>query len=239
MSGGVTVGRRTLLTALLDYLIEPVEASTIDRVVESPRMSHPIVAVVGLGPGCGTTTVARALGVELALRDPEGAGVVTSEVVPSGGIPLGAPAASRLTRALGRRLPVNARAAGRLCLAGQAESLPLVEATRDLASLVIDVGDPADAPIAASLADAVVIVAGPRTEPSLADLVAASLERVGPQPLIVLNRPRAAFERWEGRDAPCLPESRIGARLALGGHSARGPFGAAVADIANLVESAA
>jgi hypothetical protein len=239
MSAGATAARRTLLTALVDYLVEPVEAFAADGASESSSRIRPTVAVVGLGVGCGTTTVARALGAELSLRDRDGAGVVTSPAVPSGGVPLGTPAAGRLARALVGRLAVRTRVSGRVCLVEGAERPALTAVTRDLAPLVIDVDDPADAPIAASLADVMVVVATPRLEPSLARLLAASLARVGPEPLIVLNRARDAAEGWEGRFALRLPESRIGARLALGGREARGPLGTAVSRLADLVEAGA
>lgn len=231
--------RRTLLTAFVDYLVEPVEASTGDRGWGSPSAScRPSVAVVGLGALCGTTTLARALGVELALRDPEGAAVVTSATVPAGGSPLGTASAGRLERQLVRRLPLRARVSGRVCLVDGAERPALTAATRDLAPLVLDIDDPADAPIAASLVDVMVIVAIPRLEPSMGRLLAASLARVGPQPLIVLNLSRATVERWEGHCALCLPESRIGARFSLAGREARGPLGTAVSRLADLVEAA-
>ena len=54
--------------------------------------------------------------------------------------------------------------------------------------MVLDVGEPAQAAAAASLADHVVLVAGPDAEPSLAAVVAESLAAVGPAPVIVVNR---------------------------------------------------
>ncbi len=239
MSAGVAAGRRTLLTALVDYLVEPLEVSADDRASELSSRFRPTVAVVGVGPGGGTTTVARALAVELALRDPCGAGAVTSDAVPSGGIPLGTAAAGRLAHGLEDRLHARTRAAGRVCLVGAVERPALTAVARDLAPLVIDVDDAADAPIAASLADVVMLVVSPQTEPSLARLLAASLARVGPQPQIVVNRARDASDRWDGSRVLRLPESRMGARLALGGREARGPLGEAVARLADLVETAA
>ena len=50
--------------------------------------ARPVVAVFGLGEGCGATTVARALGAELAARDPAGACAVSSPSR-SGALPLG------------------------------------------------------------------------------------------------------------------------------------------------------
>ena len=66
-------------------------------------------------------------------------------------------------------------------------------------------------------------------EPALAQLVAASAG--GGTALIVSNRPREP-ERWAGRAAVLLPESRLGARMAAAGWPAGGPFGRAIAELA-------
>jgi hypothetical protein len=239
VSAGAAAGRRTLLTTLVDYLVEPLEPVAAGRTSELSSCFRPTVAVIGIGPGCGTTTVARALAVELALRDPCGAGAVTSRAVPSGGIPLGTAAAGRLAHGLEDRLHARTRVAGRVCLVGAAERPALTAVARDLAPLVIDVDDASDAPIAASLADVVVLVASPPTESSLARLLAASLARVGPQPQVVVNRACDVSDRWKGTCVLRLPESRMGARLAFAGREARGPLGGAIAHLADLVEVAA
>jgi hypothetical protein len=199
-------------------------------------LARPVVAVAGLAPRCGTTTVARALAAELALRDEGGAAIVSAEAVAGGGIPLGTPAAGRLGRAVQRSLPAQTRAVGRICLtaAGPNEAM-FVDAARDLAPLILDVADAARTSVAASLVDAVVLVAGPGTEPALATVLAESLCRVGPEPVVVLNRDRDADERWDGRCALRLPDARMGAQLALAGREARGELGRCVAQLADLV----
>ena len=45
-------------------------------------------------------------------------------------------------------------------------------------------------------------------------------------------------ERWEGRCALRLPETRMGAQLAFAGREARGELGRAVARLADLVAAA-
>jgi hypothetical protein len=72
----VAVGARRsgLLAAVADLLIEPIESEPPGSSRSAwPLDGRPVVAVIGLTPRCGTTTAARALGVELARRDPEGA----------------------------------------------------------------------------------------------------------------------------------------------------------------------
>jgi hypothetical protein len=242
--------RRGPLAAVTDFLVEPIDSATfeLERVdsVGRPRSqpartgartARPVIAVAGLGPRCGTTTVARALGAELALRDPVGATLVGGGALTGGGLPLGTPAAARLTRALSRVLPLRSRTVGRLCLTacGAEHAATLAGAAHELAPMVLDVGEPSQVAVAASLADAVVLVGAPATEPALAVVLADSLRRVGPDPLPVLNRDRDAAEQWEGRCVLRLPESRMGAQLALAGREPRGDLGRAIAALADLV----
>lgn len=224
---------------MTDFLVEPV-GSVAAVEAEADRgfsgLACPVVAVAGLAPRCGTTTVARALAAELALGHGDGAAIVSAETVAGGGIPLGTPAAGRLGRAVQRSLPCQTRAVGRLCLtAAGADQGRLADAARDLAPLVLDVADPSRTAVAASLADAVVLVGAPSGEPSLAAVLAESLSRVGPEPVVVLNRDRDGDARWEGRCGLRLPESRMGAQLALAGREARGDLGRAVAGLADLL----
>ena len=228
-----------LLSAVAGLLVEPAEpaqpvAGLPDR--SWTATTRPAVAVAGLAPRCGTTTVARALAAELAARDPEGTAIVSAEAVAGGGIPLGTPAAGRLGRAVQRSLPAQTRAVGRICLTVTGpDQAQLVEAAQDLAPLVLDVADPGQTAVAASLVDAVVLVGTPAVEPSLAAVLSDSLVRVGPEPIVVLNRDREADERWDGRCRLRLPEARMGGQLALAGREARGELGRAVARLADLL----
>jgi hypothetical protein len=234
--------RAGLLSAVADLFVEPLEPAEPPRAEAElawTRMARPVVAVAGLAPRCGTTTVARALAAELGLRDDGGAAIVSTEAVSGGGIPLGTPAAGRLGRAVQRSLPAQTRAVGRICLTvADRGDATLVDAARDLAPLVLDVAEPARISVAASLVDAVVLVGGPGAEPALAAVLAESLCRVGPEPVVVLNRDRDADERWEGRCALRLPDARMGAQLALAGREARGELGRAVARFADVVAAA-
>jgi len=231
--------RGGLLSAVADFLVEPLDPaapSDTEADLAWTRMARPVVAVAGLAPRCGTTTVARALAAELGLRDESGAAIVSAAAVAGGGIPLGTPAAGRLGRAVQRSLPSQTRAVGRICLtAAGPDHATFVDAARDLAPLVLDVADAAQTSVAASLVDAVVLVAGPGTEPSLATVLAESLCRVGPEPVVVLNRDRDADERWDARCAVRLPDARMGAQLALAGREARGELGRHIARLADLV----
>ena len=81
------------------------------------------------------------------------------------------------------------------------------------------------------MADRAVIVTSRDVEPALARVAADCIARVGPPPVVVLNR--------APHDQPglfALPNSPLGARLALGGREARGELGRAIAELADLLE---
>lgn len=192
------------------WLLEP--ATPRPRAAEPRPDVRLVVAVIALGPHCGTTTVSRALAIELAKRDHSGASLVTATARGTAAALANAPA-----RRLARALPAaEAAAVGRLCLVD-----PDAPAVRELAlsrpaPLVLDVPHGCPPESAAALADATVLVAAPSVEPALADVVAASLTRADAVPAIVLNRATEAGA-WSGRDALAIPEARLGARLALAG----------------------
>jgi hypothetical protein len=232
------VNARAVLSTAVDWLIEPAAPERqapppASEVVVESLVERPCVAVVGLRPRVGATVVARALAAELATRDPSGAAAVTSAGGPGGGVPLGLPGAARLARTLAPVSGGTARACGRVCLVPVAEPVRLADAARYLAPLVLDVGDPQEAPAAAATAGAVVLVGGPRVEPALAALVAESLARVGPEPVIACNPSREDGERWSALGAIDLSDSRVGARLALAGREPRGELGRAIQALAD------
>jgi hypothetical protein len=216
--------------------VSPVERPS--RPLELPPRSvelpaRPIVAIVGLGPGCGATTLARALAGELARRDHSGAAIVASPEE-SFGSNLSTRAATRLAaRIASGHSP--ARAAGRLCLTGAADPAALANSIARLAPLVLDL-PPSDA-AAASLAHVAIVIAAGDSEPALADLAARTLAAGARHPLTVVSG--AHDQRWEQRAFLVLPRSRLGARLASAGWGPRGAFGAAVARIADACEEAA
>jgi hypothetical protein len=228
--------RSVLATALAKagaWFVEPVEP--VARPIEV--RVRPAVAVVGLAAGCGTTVIARALAGELARRDPAGAATVTGAagrmVAPAGA------SAARLARAIGTAGGLALATAGRLCLVDGAEATDVVDSVRHLAPVVLDLGSREPAGIGASIADHVVLVASPGSEPALAAVVAASLARIGPEPLVLVNRVGAGpdAERWDGRAGLTLPDSRAGARLALAGRNARRALGSAVVELADRCEA--
>jgi hypothetical protein len=232
----VTVARagvvRNALARVEDWLLEPIEP--VEPAVPLPRQAlgpRPAVAVFSLGRGCGATVVARALAAELGRRDPAGAAVVGC-ALPRGGIPLASPAAGRLARALIDLPGARTRVAGRLCLVDAPGAAGLVEAARQLAPVVLDGGGQELGGAGAAVADRTVLVAAAGVEPSLAAVAAACLARAGPAPVLVLNRIRPGRE-WGGPPAIQLPESRMGAQLALGGREPRGELGRAVARLAD------
>jgi hypothetical protein len=221
----------------------------------APPATRPVIAVFGLAGGCGATVVSRALASELAARDPGGTAAVACEARP-GGPPLATKAAARLARAL-EDLPGGARALGRLCLLRGADPSSLSNALRGLAPLVIDAGSSSLGGAPACVADRTLIVTTPAIEPTLGRVAIECVARVGPEPTLVMNRARHANEPAEapgdeppeepGAERPeapdqtirlgeaiALPESRLGAQLALSGREARGGLGRAVA---RLVDS--
>jgi hypothetical protein len=199
-------------------------------------LTRPVIAVFGLARGCGTTVVARALAAELATRDVGEAAAVACGVG-LGGVPLASRAALRLARVLEAVPGAATRAVGRVCLVGGAEPLALSDTARHHAPLVLDAGSAAVGGAPAAVADRVLLVAAARVEPALAAVVSAGVARVASQPLLVLNRAgERADERWAGCAAIALPESRMGAQLALGGREPRGGFGEAIRRLADLCE---
>ena len=196
-----------------------------------PIEMRPVVCVIGLARGCGVTVVARALAAEFALRDPAVAAVVCSDARPAG-IPLATNAASKLARMLEDVPRAHPRAVGRLCLGG-GDPQPLVQTARHHAPVVIDAGSESLTGAPAALADRVVIVTTCGVEPALARVASECIARVGPAPFVVLNR--------APHDQPgllALPNSPLGARLALGGREARGELGRAIAELVDLIEDA-
>jgi hypothetical protein len=226
------------LAAAGSWLLEPAEPSR-PAIVAAPAADRPVVAVFGLARGCGATVVARALAAELAGRDPAGAAAVHCDSR-AAGIPLATPAAGRLARRLADVPGAETRAVGRLCLIGGADGAALAETARHFAPLVLDAGSASLDGVAAAIADEVLIVATPAVAPALAAVAADCLARLGQEPIVALNRAatetRRAPDDWAGRAAHVLPDSRMGAQLALGGREARGELGRAVAGLADLCQ---
>lgn len=278
-AGGGGRGRSLLAGALAGaeaFLLEPAEPPG-PLAPSAPAGPRPVLAVYGLAGGCGTTTVTRALAAELAQRDPSGAAAVMCETRASA-IPLATQAACRLARALEDLPGAATRAVGRLALVRAADPLALAESAQGVAPLVFDAGASALGGVPAALAQRCLLVTTPAVEPALARVAAECLLRVGPAPLVVLNRaeqpvgeglpeagwlapftPAAAAPAGAagsaseaaaatpaatdvlagelaaafGDDLVVLPDSRMGAQLALGGREPRGELGRAVATLAD------
>ena len=225
------------LAAAGAWLLEPAHAVPA-QTLTAPAALRPVVAVFGLARGCGTTVVARALAAELARRDSLGAAAVACEST-AAGIPLATGAAARLARALAELVGVDTRAVGRLCLVGGAEGALVVDCARGTAPLVLDAGATALGGSPAALADEVVVVATPSIEPSLAGVATDCLLQLDREAIVVLNRvlpASAALAEWAERATHALPESRMGAQLALGGREPRGSLGRAIAELADRCE---
>jgi hypothetical protein len=215
--------------AVESFLLEPAQP----RLASDPSVppeQRPVISVFGLARGCGVTVVARALAAELAARDPAGAAAVCCDARPAA-IPLATHAATRLARALEDVPGATPRAVGRLCLVSGADPLALADTARYFAPLVLDAGSAALGGAPASVADRTVLVSTQNVEPALARVGAACVARVGPEPIVVLNR-----APHDQTGALAVPNSPMGARLALGGREARGDLGRAIAELADLCE---
>jgi hypothetical protein len=216
---------QALVATARAFLLEPPEAERPAPV--APSAPRPVIAVFGLASGCGTTVVARAIAATLAARDPTGACAVACETKASG-LPLATPAATRLARAL-EDLPGGTRALGRLCLVRGGDPCSLADALSGLAPLVIDAGSRALGGAPASVADRTLIVTTPAVEPALAQVATECVARVGPEPLVVMNRAGRVGSPPEHAATPdalvYLPETRVGAHVALSGREAGGSFG--------------
>jgi hypothetical protein len=223
------------------FLLEPAVPRP-DSPSETPAGVRPVVAVFGLARGCGVTVVSRALAVELAARDAVGTAAVHCDAR-AAGIPLATHAAARLAKILADVPGAETRAVGRLSLVAGAEQAALADTARHFAPLVLDAGSASLGGAPAALADRVVVVARPSIEPALASVAVECLGRLDCEPIVVVNRAVAGQlgeppSSWATRAALNLPESRMGAQLALGGRETRGELGRAVAELADLCEAA-
>jgi hypothetical protein len=103
-------------------------------------------------------------------------------------------------------------------------------------TLVWDAGA-SDAPLVRGVArcsDALVLVAGKRTEPALAEIAADILREDAARVVLVANRVTDP-SRWSGRCDVSVPESRLGAALLRRGRRPPGAFGAALIRLAATV----
>jgi hypothetical protein len=189
------------------------------------------VTVVGLGRVCGATTIARAVGVEVARRHASASAGVSCATLPSAALAVGA--ARRLARAFGEEV----RPAGRLVLVADDSVVRCVASAREV-PVVFDVshGTPPEAALA--VADRALLVASPDVEPALAQVAGEALARDGLPPMLVLNRAVDA-ERWGDLPDVSVGEGRVGARLALAGRDPIGAVAAAAALLADACEGLA
>ena len=204
-------------------------AAVANRAVLAPPVGprRPrVVAVVGVGARCGTTTVARALAAALAARGPA---TVVNGAAPRGST--GFRAARRMARVLGPLAGAPARPVGRICLVAVEDPLAVVDAAGGLAPVVLDAGGGGDARAAVRLADHVVLVVPDAAEPALPFAVSRSLAEVGPDPVCAV--PRGDAERWADRDVLVLPDSRAGARRSRRGRVPAGDLGRAILELAD------
>jgi hypothetical protein len=222
-----------LLRRAGEWLVEPapaVSAEPARTLTVVPPRSYPLVGVVGLARRCGATTLARALAAELAARH-EGAAVVASPARPAV-VPLGSSAPAALLAETLAQLDER-RAAGRLCLAACADAGLLASATRQVAPAVMEVEPGSAALDAAGVLDRIVLVASPALEPALAAAVAETIAAAAAPPVVAVNR-ASDHGPWLVHADVLVPDSRVGARLALAGREPRGWLGRAVEQLADL-----
>jgi hypothetical protein len=204
------------LARLGEWLVEPASAPTFPdqgRISPlTPERDRPVVAVVALAPGCGGTTLARALAAVLARQDHGGAAIVAASDAPAG-----SRLATRGATRLAARLGLAAHASGRLCFTAQ-EFHP---ALARLAPVVFETTAPAPR------AQLTILIAPGDGEPALTELAA----RAHTKPLTIATH-TADQARWQDRAFLLLPQSRTSARLAAAGWEPRGAYAAAVARLA-------
>jgi hypothetical protein len=193
-----------------------------------PAPPRPVVAVLGLAPRAGTSTVARAVAARLAAFDPGRAAVLHTSDIPRAGVPTAA--AARLARALAAGGSDAPRATGRLCVVPADEPLAPLAASRP-APVVADLAHGRPAEGAVVLADHVVLVAPAGVEPALAGAVETSLRAAGASLSMVLARVTGEPPPELAR-ALVVPESRLAAQLTLGCREPRGVLGAVAAELA-------
>ena len=126
------------------------------------------------------------------------------------------------------------QARGRLAFIANGDARSLVAGVRYLAPVVLDLPADGSAAGAARACDRVVVVASPAQEPPLADAVAYVL---GGEPIKVLNRAGDPGP-WQGRADVVIPDARIAARAAVVGARPLGALGAAIAELADRLETA-
>lgn len=235
MSAHPGIGRRGLVAAVASqissFLLDPPD--TVVQPEPAELEPFPIIAVLSAAPRCGATTVARALAAELAVRA-DGAAVVSCRSGAGRGSAPPLRAAARLATALRGIGDERVRPAGRLCLLPGAAPAQLASAARYLAPVVLDVPPDGSAVVTAPFADRVVVVAAASDEPALTDALAGAVGGQHP-PLRVVTRAVDSADRDTG-DGVRLPEARMAARSALAGARPLGPFGRAIAELADALE---
>ncbi len=215
------------------WLLEPVESGKAPEPVMTA--TKPVVAVAALTPGCGATTVARGVAAELGARHGGAAAVLGQD--PPGLPTLGTPSAARLARAVSHLASDRPRTVGRLCVVASDHPTALAAATRYMAPLVVEVPAGEDAGRVVGVADHVLLVCASDAEPALAAVVAGHLARLGPEPLVVVNRVEEG-SRWSERPVLTLADSRAGAAMAVAGREPRGALGATMTELVDRLEAA-
>jgi hypothetical protein len=214
---------------LVEPATEPSELSNRRPVMGSLPQGEPLrVAVVGLSHESGATTVASGLAHALALPGARDVHLLalTCEERETAARPAG------VTR---WEVPFALRDPGEVAEYGAT----VERLTGGATALVWDVSarEAERAGEAIKSSDRVIGLASASAEPALAGLVCAMLaERYG-EVLLVANRVRDQ-ERWSGRCAASLPESRLGALLAARGRMPAGAFGASLRRLAAILEEA-
>lgn len=229
------IGRRrgflaSVAAQLSAFLLEPIEP-VVDAEPAELR-PYPVVAVVSAAPRSGATTVARALGAELAARA-DGAAAVSCRRPPARLPTPPTRAAARVAGALRGIADGPARPAGRLCIVA-ADPAELAAAARYLAPVVLDVPPDGSAAAAATVADRIAVVAPASGEPALLTALARILAGRR-EPLRVVTRVAERGD-WPGRADILLPDSRMAARSALAGARPLGALGRGIEALADALE---
>ena len=225
-----------LLSAALaraqSFLLEPVQpgpaaaTAALAQAAVQPRQLE--IVVMGARPRCGASTIARGLAAMLSVPGARPAHLISLAAAPSSR----EQAPGTLAGGTLWEIPTALREEGEVAEYGQT----VARLAGSPSALVWDV--PADharrAEAAARAAHVTLLVVPGNGEPALGELLAEMLSQRHGRVLVVASR--AEPERWRGKAAVSLPESRIGALLALRFRRPQGGFGFALSELAALVE---
>jgi hypothetical protein len=211
-----------------DFLLEPPAPGGTSSDSLPPGGIEAVV--LGLRSGSGASTLARGLAATLAVAGPRrthllAVGGSRNRTAPLGGGAFGGGSLWEVPAGLHDREEVAEYGSMVARLAGEHAAL-----VWDVPSCAVE-----RAAVVAARADVVLAVAPGSGEPAFAEVVSGMLAERFDRVVLVANNVTDPG-RWSGRADVCVPGSRWGALLAGRGRRPPGAFGAALEELAALVE---